>query len=103
MKYKPLLFLKILVSVVRFRPWAPFPLIFKRLPDEWHEDCRESCLWGIGWFDGYLEQIFNIAKAETEPMIQPDRMADDCGRKTISVILGFCLIHAISLVDWPLS
>ena len=36
--------LKILVSVVRFRPWAPFLLFFKQLSDEWHEDCRESCL-----------------------------------------------------------
>ena len=29
--------LKILVSVVRFRPWAPIFLIFKRLSYGWHE------------------------------------------------------------------
>jgi hypothetical protein len=51
----------------------------------------------------FRQKILNIAKAETESMIKPDRMADDFGRKTISVILGFCLIHAISLADWTLS
>jgi hypothetical protein len=30
-------------------------------------------------------------------------MADDFGRKTISVVKLVCFIHAISLTDWPLT
>jgi len=49
------------------------------------------------------QKILNIAKAETESMIQPDCMADDFGRKTVSVVKLVSIIHAISLTDWPLS
>ena len=49
------------------------------------------------------QKILNIAKAETESMIQPDRMTDDFGGKTISVVRLNSILHAISLTDWPLS
>ena len=49
------------------------------------------------------QKILNIAKAETESIIKPDRMADDFGRKTISVVQSISIIHTFSLTDWPLS
>jgi hypothetical protein len=36
----------------------------------------------------FCKQIFNIAKAKSEPMIQPDGMADDLGRKPVAAIQG---------------
>ena len=34
------------------------------------------------------EEIFGIAEAEAEPMVEPDRVADDVGRESTSVIVG---------------
>ncbi len=33
------------------------------------------------------QKVLNIAKAETKPVIEPDCMTDDPGRKTISVVI----------------
>ena len=35
------------------------------------------------------EKIFDIAKAQREPMVQPDGMADDLGWKAMASIQGF--------------
>ncbi len=35
------------------------------------------------------EKIFDIAKAQSEPMVQPDGMADDLGWKAVASIQGF--------------
>jgi len=43
--------------------------------------------------------ILNITKAGTEPMIYPGCMAEDFGRKAISVVKLISIIHDISLTD----
>jgi len=58
----------------------------------------------VGNNDSTLSQkILSIAKAETESMIKPDRMADDFKRKEVSVVNWDCLIHVINLTDLHLS
>jgi hypothetical protein len=70
----------------------------------WTEFVAPAADWFVGNNNStFRQKILNIAKAETESVIKPDRMADDFGRKTISSVLGFCLIHAISLADRTLS
>ena len=43
------------------------------------------------------EEIFDIAEAEAEPMVEPDRVADDVGRASISVIAGRLAPHRLTL------
>ena len=43
------------------------------------------------------KQVFDITKAECEPMIEPNSMADDILRETISVIIGSIGCHKYSL------
>ena len=43
------------------------------------------------------EEIFGIAEAEAEPMVEPDRVADDVGRESISVIAGRLAPHRPTL------
>jgi hypothetical protein len=40
------------------RPWAPFPLLFKRLPEGWHEDFCYSCLLVLRVLEISLETKF---------------------------------------------
>ena len=57
--------------VDRTEPLAPRP---NRLVGDHHASLRE--------------EIFGIAETKTEPMVEPDRVADDVGRESISVIAG---------------
>ena len=43
------------------------------------------------------EEIFGIAEAEAEPMVESDRVADDVGRESISVIAGRLAPHRPTL------
>jgi hypothetical protein len=40
------------------------------------------------------EEFFNFTKAEAEPMIQPDGVADNVGGKTMTVVAGCLGFHA---------
>ena len=43
------------------------------------------------------EQIFHVSKAHTASVVEPDRVADDVGRKSISVVARQLAVH------WPNS
>ena len=43
------------------------------------------------------EEIFGIAEAEAELRVEPDRVADDVGRESISVIAGRLAPHRLTL------
>ena len=43
------------------------------------------------------QQIFRVAEAETEPVVQPDGVTDNFGRKSISVIPGRLVRHRPTL------
>ena len=43
------------------------------------------------------KELFNITEAQAESMIEPNRIADDLGRKSMAVISGFALVHSDSL------
>ena len=66
--------------VDRTEPLAPLP---NRLVGDRHASLRE--------------EIFDIAEAEAEPMVEPDRVADDVGRESISVIAGRLAPHRLTL------
>ena len=66
--------------VDRTEPLAPLP---NRLLGDRHASLRE--------------EIFDIAEAEAEPMVEPDRVADDVGRESISVIAGRLAPHRHTL------
>ena len=61
--------------VDRTEPLAPLP---NRLVGDRHASLRE--------------EIFGIAEAEAEPMVEPDRVADDVGRESIYVLADWLLI-----------
>ena len=69
--------------VDRTEPLAPLP---NRLVGDRHASLRE--------------EIFSIAEAEAESMVEPDRVADDVGWESISVIAG-CLRHSL-LIRQPI-
>ena len=69
-----------LPDVDRTEPLAPRP---NRLVGDRHASLRE--------------EIFGIAEAEVEPMVEPDRVADDVGRESISVIAGRLAPHRLTL------
>ena len=52
----------------------------------------------VGDYDPALRQkVFNISEAQAESMIEPDGMADDIRRKSVSLI-GWCIgVHSPSL------
>ena len=66
--------------VDRTEPLAPLP---NRLVGDRHASLRE--------------EIFGIAEAEAEPMVEPDRVADDVGWESISVIAGRLAPHRPTL------
>ena len=66
--------------VDRTEPLAPLP---NRLVGDRHASLRE--------------EIFDIAEAEAEPMVEPDRVADGVGRESISVIAGRLAPHRLTL------
>ena len=66
--------------VDRTEPLAPLP---NHLVGDRHASLRE--------------EIFNIAEAEAEPMVEPDRVADDVGRESTSVIAGRLAPHRPTL------
>ena len=66
--------------VHRTEPLAPLP---NRLVGDRHASLRE--------------EIFGIAEAEAESMVEPDRVADDVGRESISVIAGQLALHRPTL------
>ena len=66
--------------VDRTEPLAPLP---NRLVGDRHASLRE--------------ETFDIAEAEAEPMVEPDRVADDVGRESISVIAGRLAPHRLTL------
>ena len=44
----------------------------------------------VGYGDAPLrEKVFDVAKAESEPMVQSNGMADDFGWKAVTSIQGF--------------
>ena len=44
----------------------------------------------LGYGDATLsEKVLDIAKAQSEPMVQPDGMADDLGWKAVTPVQGF--------------
>jgi hypothetical protein len=43
------------------------------------------------------QKIFNVAEAQAEPVIQPDGVADDFGRKPVSVIAVRFGVHPRTL------
>ena len=54
-----------------------------------------NCL--VGDRDATLgEEILDITEAEREPMVQPDSMADNLGRKSVASVAGF---HAPIVAD----
>ena len=66
--------------VDRTEPLAPLP---NRLVGDRHASLRE--------------EIFGIAEAEAEPMVEPDRVADDVGQESISMIAGRLAPHRPTL------
>ena len=40
------------------------------------------------------EEFFHFAETEAEPMVQPDGMADNFGRKTVTLVAGCLNFHA---------
>ena len=55
----------------------------------------------VGHGDATLgEKVLDIAKAQSEPMVQPDGMADDLGCKAVASIQGF---HRSIVADRPLT
>jgi hypothetical protein len=55
----------------------------------------------VGYGDATLgEKVLDIAKTQREPMVQPNRMADDLGRKAVTSIQGF---HRSIVADRPLT
>ena len=59
-----------------------------------------------GAFVGHRDTAFrqdqlDVAQAEAEDVIQPDRLADDLRRKPMTVIRGAFSIHAGSLARLP--
>ena len=69
-----------LPGVDRTEPLAPLP---NRLVGDRHASLRE--------------EIFSIAEAETESIVEPDRDADDVGWESISVIAGRLTPHRPTL------
>ena len=69
-----------LPGVDRTEPLAPLP---NRLVGDHHASLRE--------------EIFSIAEAETESIVEPDRVADDVGWESISVIAGRLTPHRPTL------
>ena len=54
----------------------------------------------IGHLDTALgKEIFDIAEAQSESVVHPDRVADDLGRKSVAVVSRFALAHELSLRD----
>jgi hypothetical protein len=43
------------------------------------------------------EQLFNVAEAQAESVVQPDAMADDFRRKPIAAVIGWIRFHPKSL------
>ena len=66
--------------VDRTEPLAPLP---NRLVGDRHASLRE--------------EIFGIAEAEAESMVEPDRVADDVGWESLSVIAGQRALHRPTL------
>ena len=69
-----------LPGVDRTEPLAPLP---NRLVGDRHASL--------------CEEIFSIAEAEAEPIVEPDRVADDVGWESISVIAGRLTPHRPTL------
>ena len=70
-----------LPSVDRTEPLAPLP---NRLVGDRHASLRE--------------EIFSIAEAEAESIVEPGRVADDVGWESISVIAGRLAPHRPTLL-----
>jgi hypothetical protein len=47
------------------------------------------------------EEIFRIAEAQTEPMVEPDGVTDDLGRKSIAAIAGRLPHHGLLCQSEP--
>ena len=45
------------------------------------------------------EEVLNVSKAETKAVVEPDGMADDFGRKSVSPVAGGVAVHPPSLAD----
>ena len=43
------------------------------------------------------EQIFDISEADTESVVEPDRMTDDFGWIAVTVVAGSCAFHDVSV------
>jgi hypothetical protein len=51
----------------------------------------------------FCQELLNISEAQTESMIQPDRVTDDLGRKPVSVVATHFGSHQRSLGGTDLS
>jgi hypothetical protein len=43
------------------------------------------------------QEIFDISEAQAEAVVEPNGMADDLRRKSISVVVGCMAVHLLSL------
>jgi hypothetical protein len=71
----------------RVGPWAAFAQI---RCDYRPEMVHPAANWLIRDRNpAFRQQILNIAKAQGEPEIEPNRLLDDLGRETVSVVADF--------------
>ncbi len=47
------------------------------------------------------QEIFDISEAQTEAVVEPNGMADDLRRESVSAVAGCVVIHPASLPDAP--
>ena len=45
------------------------------------------------------QDVLDISEAQTEAMVEPDCVADDFWRESVSVVQRFSIFHPISLTD----
>src|SRR5262245_24186631 len=66
--------------------------------DHWPEMAHPAANGLIGEYDpAFRQQILSVAKAQSEPEIEPDRLLDDFGGEPVPFVADF--IHALGLLE----
>ncbi len=47
------------------------------------------------------QEIFDISEAQAEAVVEPNGMADDLRRESVSAVVGCVVFHPASLPDTP--
>jgi hypothetical protein len=56
----------------------------------------------IGEYASFRQDQFNVPEAQTEDVIEPDSMANDFGRKAMTIMrVGGCFHSSVLASIWP--